>query len=122
MAARARRRAVWIGLLGLGVGYEFHELRDRENGYPLTWLFRWVFRTHHPVGKAVFVGAFGLFSQWFVRHILADAVEAVAEVIEDALDGCPFCGLNHLVEPDCDWAGERLRLSERLRGRFWGDQ
>lgn len=85
-----KRRAVWLGLLGLGVGWEYHELRD-ERGYPLTWLFRWAFRTHHPIGRAVFVATFTWFAQWFVRHILADAVAMVEEVVQEIADASQPC-------------------------------
>lgn len=67
---RPSRSTAWGALLGLGLAYELHEIRAGDDGYPLSRLIRAVFRTHTPLGRAVFLLAVDRSVAWFVPHIL----------------------------------------------------
>lgn len=64
------RGAAWATLLALGLAYEFHELRDGDEGFPLTHAIRKVFRTDTPVGRAAFVITVRRGSDWLIDHVL----------------------------------------------------
>jgi hypothetical protein len=106
-----RRRAVWLTLLGVGTIYEIHEVRDHENGYPLTWVFRWVFRTDHPIGRVAFLCVFGWFCQWFVPHVLSEAVAAAVTA--------PTATDTRARAVRATWANAGATVAPTAGGRAW---
>lgn len=60
---------VWAGLFGVGLAWEFRELREGPRGWTLSRVLRLVFVTRHPVGRTVFAGVVVLGGGWLVRHI-----------------------------------------------------
>ena len=60
---------VWAGMLGAMVAYETYTLK-RNLDHTLSRTTRRTFKTHHPVGKAVWVVGWGWFSTWMMKHIL----------------------------------------------------
>jgi hypothetical protein len=51
------------------ISYEVHTLRANKLDHTLTRTTRRAFRTHHPIGKALFTMGFGSFAVWFICHI-----------------------------------------------------
>lgn len=71
-------RAFWIGVLGsLGL-FDYWCAKNRTDGDSLSEVTRAVLRTHHPVGRAVFIGAWAGLSAWLIPHI--------CRVVRDAAD------------------------------------
>jgi hypothetical protein len=77
-----RPTVVWGGLLAAGVAYEAYGVFGEVEGDTLSEVTRQVFRTEHPVGKAVFVCAWAALSVWLVPHIVAKASEAVIDAMD----------------------------------------
>lgn len=82
MGRRVSPERVWGGLFLAGLVYEFFGLNGHVEGGTLSEVTRKVFRTHHPVGKAVFVSGWALLTAWFVPHI----VRAAGDAVLDAMD------------------------------------
>lgn len=66
-----RDGVAWALLVGVPVAWEFHQLRRREIGVPLSTVIRAGFRTDTPQGAAAFVLAVDLGAAWLKGHILS---------------------------------------------------
>ncbi|HEY1177475.1 MAG TPA: hypothetical protein VGF17_15060 [Phytomonospora sp.] len=75
-----RPGVVWGGLLAAGVAYETYGLFGDVEGDTLSEVTRALFRTSHPVGKAVFLAGYVGFSSWFVPHIVCKVSGAAREI------------------------------------------
>lgn len=76
---------VWAALAAGVVGYEIFTLRNAKIDWTLTRTTRRAFRTHHPVGKALFACGWGYIAIWFLRHILEadDPMDAVLSALKN---------------------------------------
>lgn len=79
-----REVAVWATLFAMGLLFELHEIREGDNGVPLSRVLRALFRTDHPVGALAFEGTVVAGSHVLVRHILRNPVS----------DTRHFCGIS----------------------------
>ncbi len=78
---------VWGTLAAAAIGYEVHTLRTNKLDYTLSRTTRRTFRTHHPVGKAVWAIGWGWFATWYMRHILE--TQDPLDMIVNGLKGNP---------------------------------
>lgn len=59
----------WAAILGLAATYDYWCAKNATEGDSLSEVARAALRTHHPVGRAVFIGAWTALSVWLIPHI-----------------------------------------------------
>jgi hypothetical protein len=62
--------AAWAALFAVGAGYEAYAIWRKEFDRTASRTTRRWFRTHHPLGAAVFAVGWGSFAVWFTWHII----------------------------------------------------
>lgn len=72
MAAMTRWQWFWTGTLAGAVAVETYGIRRPLTGAALTAVTRHMFRTHHPIGRVVFVIGWTLLTRWFLPHVLRE--------------------------------------------------
>lgn len=92
---------VWGVIIGAAAAYEIHAMKTDKLDRTLTRTTRRHFRTHHPVGKALFSIGWGYLAVWFMRHILDVSDPMDMLIYKDRTDKGPFSMMTQL--PDAPW-------------------
>lgn len=69
-------RIVWTATIAGLAAAETWGIRHPASGWTLSELTRLAFRTHHPIGRIVFVLGWALLTRWFVPHVLREVVSS----------------------------------------------
>lgn len=68
----------WAVLFAVGIGYEVVAIKREQFDRTATRTTRRWFRTHHPIGKAVFTTGWLGFAGWFAWHIVKGSISEPA--------------------------------------------
>lgn len=60
----------WGAVIALGAALEAEAVSRQRHSHTFSHATRHTFRVEHKIGKTVFVVSWGLFSGWWIRHIL----------------------------------------------------
>ncbi len=73
-------QVIWTAIIGGALLLEAEGLRRKRYEHTLSHTTRYVFRTHHPFGKAAFTVGWAALSVWFIPHVLKN-VEKIVEAV-----------------------------------------